>query len=58
MKKIALGLLTLLFVISFTAAEAQSLSKKEKKALKKEIKTYKKEKEQLLSSTENEPGGE
>ena len=40
MKKIALGLLTLLFVISFTAAEAQSLPKKEKKARKKEIKTY------------------
>ena len=30
MKKIALGLLTLLFVISFTAAEFETLSKKEK----------------------------
>ena len=48
MKKIALGLLTLLFVISFTAAEAQSLSKKEKKALKKEIKTYKKDPEKWV----------
>ncbi|MFT4876960.1 MAG: hypothetical protein ACI9AU_001444 [Bacteroidia bacterium] len=49
MKKIALALLTLLFVISFTAAEAQSLSKKEKKALKKEIKTYKKDPEKWVS---------
>ena len=49
MKKIALGLLTLLFVISFTAAEAQSLSKKEKKALKKEIKTYKKDPQKWVS---------
>jgi hypothetical protein len=49
MKKIALGLLTLLFVISFTAAEAQSLSKKEKKALKKERKTYKKDPQKWVS---------
>ena len=49
MKKLALGLLTLLFVISFTAAEAQSLSKKEKKALKKEIKTYKKDPQKWVS---------
>lgn len=49
MKKIALALLTLLVVVSFTAAEAQTLSKKEKKALKKEIKTYKKDPEKWVS---------
>ncbi|MFB1013956.1 MAG: hypothetical protein QMC68_09395 [Bacteroidia bacterium] len=48
MKKIALALLTLFFVLSFTSAEAQSLSKKEKKALKKEIKTYKKDPEKWV----------
>ena len=48
MKKIALALLTLFFVLSFAAAEAQSLSKKEKKALKKEIKTYKKDPEKWV----------
>ena len=49
MKKIALALLTLFFVLSFTSAEAQSLSKKEKKALKKEIKTYKKDPQKWVS---------
>ena len=49
MKKIALALLTLFFVLSFAAAEAQSLSKKEKKALKKEIKTYKKDPQKWVS---------
>jgi hypothetical protein len=48
MKKIALALLTLFFVLSFTTVEAQSLSKKEKKALKKEIKTYKKDPEKWV----------
>jgi len=49
MKKIALAFLTLFFVLSFTTAEAQSLSKKEKKTLKKEIKTYKKDPEKWVS---------
>jgi len=48
MKKIALALLTLFFVLSFTTAEAQSLSKKEKRELKKEIKTYKKDPEKWV----------
>ncbi len=49
MKKIATVLLTLFLVLSFTAAEAQSLSKKEKKTIKKEIKTYKKDPEKWVS---------
>ena len=42
MKKIVTVLLTFLLIAGINLAEAQTLSKKERKALKKEIKTYKK----------------
>ena len=42
MKKIVLAIFTLVFLVGLSTAEAQTLSKQERKALKKEIKTYKK----------------
>lgn len=42
MKKIILAVLTILLAAGINLAEAQTLSKKERRALKKEIKTYKK----------------
>lgn len=49
MKKIVLALFTLVFLVGLSTAEAQTLSKKEKRALKKEIKTYKKDPEKWVS---------
>jgi len=49
MKKIILTVLTLVFVIGLSSVEAQTLSKAERKALKKEIKTYKKNPEKWVS---------
>ena len=43
MKNIVFAVLAIVFVFSISTAEAQSLSRKEKRALKKEIKTYKKD---------------
>lgn len=48
MRKIILAVLTLLLVGGVNFAEAQSLSKKERRALKKEIKTYKKNPEKWV----------
>lgn len=48
MRKIVLAVLTLLLVAGINLAEAQTLSKKERKALKKEIKTYKKNPEKWV----------
>ncbi|MBT8326291.1 MAG: hypothetical protein KJP21_01125 [Bacteroidia bacterium] len=48
MKQILVAFLTLIFIGSFISAEAQTLSKSEKKALKKEIKTYKKDPEKWV----------
>ncbi len=48
MKKIVVVLLTLLFTAGINLAEAQTLSKGERKALKKEIKTYKKNPEKWV----------
>lgn len=48
MRKIVLAILTLLLVAGINVAEAQTLSKKERKALKKEIKTYKKNPEKWV----------
>ena len=49
MKKILLTVFTLLLVASINFAEAQTLSKQERKALKKEIKTYKKNPQKWVS---------
>ena len=43
MKQILVAFFTLVFIGSFISAEGQTLSKQEKKSLKKEIKTYKKD---------------
>ena len=48
MKNIVLTVLSIVFVFSISTAEAQSLSKKERRALKKEIKTYKKNPEKWV----------
>jgi TolA-binding protein len=48
MKNIVLALLTLVFICGISTAEAQTLSKKERKALKKEIKSYKKNPEKWV----------
>ncbi len=48
MKQILVAFLTLVFIGSFISAEGQTLSKQEKKALKKEIKTYKKDPEKWV----------
>jgi TolA-binding protein len=48
MKNILLTILAIVFVFSISTAEAQSLTKKERKALKKEIKTYKKNPEKWV----------
>lgn len=48
MKKIVLTILTCVFLLGINQAEAQTLSKSEKKALKKIIKTYKKDPEKWV----------
>ena len=48
MKKIIAVLMTFLLIAGINLAEAQTLSKKERKALKKEIKTYKKNPEKWV----------
>ncbi len=49
MKKTVVALFTLFLVCSTLVSEAQTLSKSEKKALKKEIKTYKKDPEKWVT---------
>jgi TolA-binding protein len=48
MKNIVLTALALVFVFSISTAEAQTLSKKERKVLKKEIRTYKRNPEKWV----------
>lgn len=48
MKNIILTVLAIVFVFSISTAEAQSLDRKERRALKKEIKTYKKNPEKWV----------
>lgn len=52
MKKTILTILTFVFLLSVNLAEAQSLTKQEKRALKKEIKTYKKNPEKWMKMQE------
>ena len=49
LKQILITLVALLFVCFATVSEAQTLSKSEKKILKKELKTYKKNPEDYSS---------
>ncbi|MDA9110723.1 hypothetical protein N9J89_00565 [Bacteroidia bacterium] len=53
MKKITLAVTFLALMVSVTAANAQSLSKKERKAIKKEIRTYKKDPEKWVMLKKN-----
>jgi TolA-binding protein len=48
MKNIVLTVLSIVFVFSISTAEAQSLSKKERRALKKEIRVYKRNPEKWV----------
>ncbi len=52
MKKIIVTILTIVFVASINFTEAQTLTKQEKRTLKKEIKTYKKNPEKWVRMQE------